>query len=44
MSASIAAYCLDRLESLQGQGVNKEVIRNVAGMVYFGEPRFLEYS
>ena len=30
--------CLENLEESRKHGVNKEVIRNVAGLVYLGEP------
>ena len=33
----MVAECLENLEEHRGQGMNEEVIRNVAGMVYLGE-------
>ena len=40
----MAAQCLGMLEELQEQGVNEEVIRDVAGVVYFGEPGLVEHA
>ena len=37
----MVAECLENLEEHRGQGMNEEVIRNVAGMVYLGEPVLL---
>lgn len=40
----MAAHCLDRLENLREQGVNEEVIRNTAGLVYLGGSGFSSAS
>ena len=32
--------CLENLANLREQGVDEEVIRNVAGLVYVGKPEF----
>ena len=34
----MVAECLENLGGLRGQGVNEQVIKNVAGLVYLGEP------
>ena len=36
----MAADCLENLADLQQQGVNEEVITNIAGIVYIGKPTF----
>ena len=43
-NASIVAHCVDTLERLQGQGVNEEVIKHVAGTVYFGKSGLLDHT
>ena len=41
--SSVVAECLKNLENLGEQGVNEEVIRNVAGLVYIGKPAIFSY-